>query len=124
MDKNSALNLLAQPTVLDPITLLVGTTLTDLPATLRSRLKNRVESLPLVYIHAVLSRAPETREIIAPLFSDTFDAMELAEELFRADYTGALTVIAPSLPEPELVLEELQSICPDARVQLVHRAPH
>ncbi|GGE42573.1 hypothetical protein GCM10011517_07660 [Actibacterium pelagium] len=116
--------MLAQPTVLDPITLLVGTTIMDLPAPLRSRLKDRVESLPLVYIHAVLSRAPETREIITPLFSDTFDAMELAEELNLADYTGALTVIAPSLPEPTLVLQELQMICPDVQVKLEQRAPH
>lgn len=124
MDRFTSQRIEVEPSALEPITLLVGTTFPDLPPSLRLRLKNRVESLPLVYIHAVLARAPETKEIITPLFSETCDAIELAEELYRAEYNGVLTVLAPSLPQPDVVLEELAQICPDATVRMVQRAPH
>lgn len=124
MDESAAISILAQGNLFEPVTLLVGLKESELPHSLRNRLSTRVEELPLAYIHAVLSRAPDTKEIIAPLFTDGFDATELAYELFRAEYTGRFTILTPPLPQPDLVTREIQSICPDVVVSLVTLAAH
>ncbi len=124
MDESAALSLLERHLVLEPVTLLVGTDVRDLPESVQMRLTHRVESLPLALIHAVLARAPETKEIISPLFADSFDATELAYELFRAEFRGALTIVAPKMPQPDLILQELRSICPHVTLALVCRTTH
>ncbi len=50
---------------------------------------------------------PET--VLAPLFSDEFDALDLLERLAALKFRGVVMVVAPRLPNRLIVLRELQS---------------
>ena len=53
---------------------------------------------------------PETLElIVAPLFCPEFDALEIIETLGAGGYRGTLRVMAPKLPNRQVVLRELRS---------------
>lgn len=56
--------------------------------------------------------------VMTPLVSDSFDALEVAEVLYCAGYTGELIVIASKLPRPKLVERELRDSAPGLRVTL------
>jgi hypothetical protein len=47
--------------------------------------------------------------IVAPLFCNTFDALEIIERLGAVDYRKTLRVMAPKLPNRQIVLRELRS---------------
>lgn len=47
--------------------------------------------------------------VVAPLFRDDFDALELIEALGKRDYRGTLRIVAPRLPNRNIVLRELRS---------------
>lgn len=53
---------------------------------------------------------PETlRLVVAPLFCPDFDALELIERLGLAGYRGIMRIVAPKLPNRQVVLRELRS---------------
>lgn len=47
--------------------------------------------------------------VVAPLFRNDFDALELIEALGQLDFRGTLQIIAPRLPNRNIVLRELRS---------------
>lgn len=47
--------------------------------------------------------------VVAPLFCDEFDALELIEQLGTAGFRGVLRIVAPKLPNRQIVLRELRS---------------
>ncbi|MFN4203478.1 MAG: hypothetical protein ACK4GM_10525 [Tabrizicola sp.] len=47
--------------------------------------------------------------IIAPLFGETLDAIELIGRLGRTAYRGRVLFMAEALPDPGMVLAELQA---------------
>ena len=53
---------------------------------------------------------PATLElVVAPLFCKGFDALEIIERLGAQDYRNSLRVVAPKLPNRQVVLRELRS---------------
>ena len=47
--------------------------------------------------------------IVVPLFCSEFDALEIIETLGAAGYRGQLRVMAPKLPNRQIVLRELRA---------------
>ncbi len=47
--------------------------------------------------------------VVTPLFCRTFDALEIIERLGAQDYRKTLRVVAPKLPNRQVVLRELRS---------------
>ncbi|NHB77243.1 hypothetical protein [Rhodobacter calidifons] len=47
--------------------------------------------------------------VVAPLFCNRFDALEIIERLGAQDYRKVLRVVAPRLPNRQVVLRELRS---------------
>lgn len=47
--------------------------------------------------------------VVAPLFGQDYDALEIMEQLAAQGYRGTLRVIAPPLPNRQIVLRELRS---------------
>jgi hypothetical protein len=47
--------------------------------------------------------------VVAPLFCDEFDALEIIETLGARGYRGVLRIAAPKLPNRQIVLRELRS---------------
>lgn len=56
--------------------------------------------------------------IITPLVSWCFDALDVAEALYCAGYTGELVVIAANLPSPAVVERELRDTAPGLCITL------
>ncbi|MFM7332925.1 MAG: hypothetical protein ACKO1H_00705 [Tabrizicola sp.] len=57
-----------------------------------------------------LQPLPPTLElVVTPLFCMTFDALEIIERLGAQDYRKTLRVMAPKLPNRQVVLRELRS---------------
>jgi hypothetical protein len=53
---------------------------------------------------------PEGLElVIAPLFCEEFDALEVIEALGSKGYRGKLRIVAPKLPNRQIVLRELRA---------------
>lgn len=57
--------------------------------------------------------------VACPLMADGLDALMVAQSLHQAGYTGVLTVIAPSLPNPKMVETELRGASPGIRVNVI-----
>ena len=57
--------------------------------------------------HTPLS--PSLELVVAPLFCGEFDALEMIEALGSRGYRGLLRVVAPKLPNRQIVLRELRS---------------
>ncbi len=47
--------------------------------------------------------------VVAPLFCDEFDALEVIELLGASGFRGVLRIAAPKLPNRQIVLRELRS---------------
>lgn len=54
-----------------------------------------------------------------PLMAEDFDAMMVVQALKRAGYRGALSVIAPRLPDVAMVERELRALSPDIGVTII-----
>jgi hypothetical protein len=66
-------------------------------------------SIPLDAFESLLP-LPETLElVVTPLFCNSFDALEVIEKLGAQDYRKTLRVVAPKLPNRQVVLRELRS---------------
>lgn len=89
---------------------------TPLPAELAAAV--RVHAVWSAVSAALLARVlPDA--VIAPLCGEDFDVIDLAERLSAWGYGGCLLVVAPPLPDPELVLREIASACPGIAVRIV-----
>jgi len=53
--------------------------------------------------------APKLELVVAPLFCNGFDALELIEVLGTAGFRGVLRIVAPKLPNRQIVLRELRA---------------
>jgi hypothetical protein len=51
--------------------------------------------------------------VLAPLLGQGFDALDLAVMLADYGYKGRFRALCPKLPNPNLVLAEVKSLCPD-----------
>jgi hypothetical protein len=56
-----------------------------------------------------LPALPGVELVVAPLFCADFDALEIIETLGRAGYRAGLRIVAPKLPNRQIVLRELRS---------------
>lgn len=54
-----------------------------------------------------------------PLFGASFDAMQIAESLVAAGFTGRLLVVAPALPNVAMVERELQAMASPLTISLI-----
>lgn len=57
--------------------------------------------------------------VIAPLFSEFFDAVDVAETLAFAGYFGELWTICPELPNPQLIEQELREVSGGLSLRLI-----
>ncbi|MFD1911950.1 hypothetical protein [Halodurantibacterium flavum] len=60
---------------------------------------------------------PET--IVAPLFGSGYDALDLVERLAMMGYRGRLFILAPSLPRPAIVQDDLNAAADGIDVTLI-----
>ncbi|MFN4201827.1 MAG: hypothetical protein ACK4GM_02070 [Tabrizicola sp.] len=66
-------------------------------------------SIPLDELNGYLPFPPALELVVAPLFCNRFDALEIIERLGAQDYRKTLRVVAPKLPNRQIVLRELRS---------------
>lgn len=104
------------------LSLLIGLEPEDLPHRPRRCPNTALAALPYILLHAALARAPLATEVISPLMSEHFDAMDLAVELNSAGFTGTYTVVVPPLPRPDIILQELAQIAPNMHINILTRA--
>lgn len=57
--------------------------------------------------------------IVTPLFSERFDAVDVAETLAFAGYYGELWAIGPALPNPRLIERELRDVAQNIVCRLI-----
>ena len=57
--------------------------------------------------------------VIVPLFATTHDATTAIAQLAAIGYGGRIAVLAPPLPKPRLVEQELRALGPGARLVLI-----
>ncbi len=50
--------------------------------------------------------------VLAPLICPSFDCIDIAQLLHGYGFSGRLRIVAPRLPDPAIVLRELQVFCP------------
>lgn len=60
--------------------------------------------------------------VVTPLFSDRFDAVDVAEALAFAGYYGELWAIGPALPNPRLIEQELRDFAHNITCRLILEA--
>ena len=63
--------------------------------------------------------------VLAPLLARGFDCVDLGGRLFDCGFIGRYIIMAPSLPDPNLVLRELRSLFPglDIDIGSLHTFP-
>ena len=66
-------------------------------------------SIPFAALPAFIPLPEGLELVVAPLFCEDFDALELIEVLGAQKYRGALRIMAPKLPNRQVVLRELRS---------------
>jgi hypothetical protein len=66
-------------------------------------------SVSLEQLAAQLPLPASLELIVVPLFCEDFDALEIIETLGAAGYRGQVRVMAPKLPNRQVVLRELRS---------------
>jgi hypothetical protein len=66
-------------------------------------------SIPLDGFESLLPLPIALELVVTPLFCKTFDALEIIEMLGAQDYRKVLRVVAPKLPNRQVVLRELRS---------------
>ena len=60
-------------------------------------------------LDSYLPLPPALELVVAPLFNNSFDALEIIERLGAQGYRKVLRVVAPKLPNRQIVLRELRS---------------
>jgi hypothetical protein len=66
-------------------------------------------SIPLDAFESLLPLPEALELVVTPLFCNSFDALEVIEKLGAQDYRKTLRVVAPKLPNRQVVLRELRS---------------
>jgi hypothetical protein len=66
-------------------------------------------SIALDELDSHLPLATTLELVVAPLFCNKFDALEIIERLGAQGYRKVLRVVAPKLPNRQIVLRELRS---------------
>jgi hypothetical protein len=66
-------------------------------------------SISLDALESHLPFAATLELVVAPLFCASFDALEIIDRLGAQDYRKMLRVVAPKLPNRQVVLRELRS---------------
>lgn len=56
--------------------------------------------------------------VLTPLLGQGFDALDLASLLQGFKFTGRFRALCPKLPNPDLVMQEIQSLCPNVDFDL------
>lgn len=57
--------------------------------------------------------------IVLPLFAPGYDAAMAIERLEMMHFAGQIIVLAPFLPHPRMVEDELRALCPGGRLVLI-----
>ena len=70
-------------------------------------------------VDAVFLRDTAPACVILPLFAAAYDAQTAVELLEDLGYLGRIAVMAPALPKPRLVEQELRQLGPGARLVLI-----
>ena len=73
----------------------------------------------LAEVDAGLLRDAAPACVILPLFAAAYDALTAVELLEDLGYLGRIAVMAPDLPKPRLVEQELRQLGPGARLVLI-----
>jgi hypothetical protein len=81
-------------------------------------------SIGFAQIDAYLPLPLALELVVAPLFCTEFDALELIETLGAASYRGLLRIVAPKLPNRQIVLRELRShaVRQGLTIEMIERA--
>jgi hypothetical protein len=66
-------------------------------------------SIELADLVSYIPFPPSLELVVAPLFCKNFDALEIVEKLGSNGYRLSLRVVAPKLPNRQIVLRELRS---------------
>jgi hypothetical protein len=67
---------------------------------------------------ALLARmTPDT--VLAPLVSNRFDILDLADRLKRLEFGGQLGVVTGPLPDNAAVIDEIRRHCPEMKIALI-----
>ena len=56
--------------------------------------------------------------VLAPVLARGFDCVDLGARLFDCGFVGRYIIMAPSLPDPNLVLRELRSLFPGLDIDI------
>ncbi len=87
-----------------------------------------IQTATLVDVDDTLLDKVRPTVVVTPLVSWTFDALDVAEALYCAGYTGELVVLASHLPSPAVVERELRDTAPGLCITLSvpdrSNAPH
>ena len=70
---------------------------------------DEAELIPFDQLRDRLALALTLELVVAPLFCEDFDALEIIEVLGGASFRGVLRIAAPKLPNRQIVLRELRS---------------
>lgn len=57
--------------------------------------------------------------VLSPLLCPAFDCLDLAVLLEQIQFRGRYRVMAPTLPNPKLILAEIQSLCPNLDLSFI-----
>lgn len=71
-----------------------------------------------------LSATPFVHMVIAPLFSEECDALDLTHVLSAVDFDGELVILLPRVPRPEIVKREISLQAPGLRIRFLANAGH
>jgi hypothetical protein len=69
-------------------------------------------------VGAELIHALRPQVVISSMLARNFDCVDLAERLVAIGFEGTYRLIGHGIPEPELVVRELQSLFPGLKVDL------
>ncbi|MEM8581017.1 MAG: hypothetical protein AAGF50_07460 [Pseudomonadota bacterium] len=83
-----------------------------------ARMDAEVPSVNLSEVDDTLLDKVRPTVIVTPLVSWGFDALDVAEALYCAGYTGELVVMASNLPSPKVVERELRDTAPGLCITL------
>lgn len=56
--------------------------------------------------------------VLSPLLGEGFDALDVAAALEKFQFKGRFRALCPKLPNPSLVLKEVQNLCPSVDFDL------
>jgi hypothetical protein len=57
--------------------------------------------------------------VLSPMVGDGFDCLDVAQLLFARGYNGRYRVMAPNLPNPGIIRQEVRTLCPGLDFDIV-----